>query len=232
MIFSGFTRAKNTLCRTFGIGYFFRITDFLGVETVAKKKRKKKKSALSDASPQASKQEAKPKDEISDIKPEITGESDTDGNAQEAEPESENTTSAEDSAEEEAITVSSETLAEIGSPDKEQVFQKVAQAYEEVKQKREKYKKIGPLFVFVSGVAFLTLIFTLENKITFLILWVVTILYTVALMIRAEYKYHQFRYYLGLTGKESDNEDEEPSDSASDWSKKAESKMNAQEEQA
>ena len=121
--------------------------------------------------------------------------------------ESEHTALPDDSVEEEII-LSCETLAEIGVPDKEQVFKKVAKAYEEVKRKREKYKKIGPIFVSASGVAFLTLIFTLENKITFLILWVITILYTVALMVRAEYKYHQFRCYLGLTEEESDKEDE------------------------
>ena len=112
---------------------------------------------------------------------------------------------------EEEITLSPDTIEEIGEPDKELVFKNVARAYEEAKRKREKYKKIGPIFVLVSGIIFLTLIFTLENKITFLIFWVITILYTVALMIRTEYKYHQFRKYLGLTeegtGEES-TEDE------------------------
>lgn len=112
---------------------------------------------------------------------------------------------------EEEITLSPDTIEEIGEPDKELVFQNVARAYEEAKRKREKYKKIGPIFVLVSGIIFLALIFTLENKITFLIFWVITILYTVALMIRTEYKYHQFRKYLDLidegTGEES-TEDE------------------------
>ena len=38
----------------------------------------------------------------------------------------------------EKITLSDETLAEIGEPDKEQVFRNVAKAYEEVKHKRER----------------------------------------------------------------------------------------------
>ena len=108
---------------------------------------------------------------------------------------------------EEEITLSPDTIEEIGEPDKELVFQNVARAYEEAKHKREKYKKIGPVFVLVSGIIFLTLIFTLENKITFLIFWVITILYTVALMIRTEYKYHLFRRYLGLTDEETDEEE-------------------------
>lgn len=110
---------------------------------------------------------------------------------------------------EEEITLSPDTIEEIGEPDKELVFKNVARAYEEAKRKREKYKKIGPIFVLVTGIVFLTLIFTLENKITFLIFWVITILYTVALMIRTEYKYHQFRKYLGLIDEETGEENNE-----------------------
>ena len=117
--------------------------------------------------------------------------------------------------EDDEIILSDETIEEIGSPDREMVFQKVCLAYEEAKRKRERYKKAGPIFVLVSGVVFLTLMFTLENKIFFLIFWVITVLYTAALMIRAEYKYHQFRTYLGIVKDESgeeeaeeDNEDE------------------------
>lgn len=139
---------------------------------------------------------------------------------------------------EEEITLSADTVAEIGEPDKELVFQNVAKAYEVAKRKREKYKKIGPVFVLVSGIIFLTLIFTLENKITFLIFWVITILYTVALMIRTEYKYHQFRKYLGLldeeTGEEESTEDEtaeaQPEESTEAETPKTASSKNQQEE--
>lgn len=103
--------------------------------------------------------------------------------------------------------IADETFAQSGSDYEHSVFLNVQAAYEEAKHKREKYKKIGPVFVAVSGIAFLTLIFTLENKITFLIFWVITILYTVALMIRAEYKYHQFQGYLGLLNKEKATEE-------------------------
>lgn len=114
---------------------------------------------------------------------------------------------AEEVSEEEELVISPATLEEIGTPDREQVFLKVAKAYEEAKQKREKYKKIGPALVFITGVLFLTLMFTLDNKILFLILWVITVLYTAALMIRAEYKYHQFRGYLGLSDEDSDDDE-------------------------
>ena len=116
--------------------------------------------------------------------------------------------------EEEEIVLSQETIDEIGSPDKDQVFLRVAKAYEEVKRSRENYKRIGPAFVFISGIVFLTLMFTLNNKIAFLILWVITAFFTAALMIRAEYKYHQFRQYLGLSGEEDG--EEEPDEPQSD----------------
>ena len=120
-----------------------------------------------------------------------------------AEAENIETESAEQAPLAEEIALSPDTIKEIGKPDMELVFKNVAKAYEEAKRKREKYKKIGPIFVLVSGIIFLALIFTLENKITFLIFWVITILYTVALMIRTEYKYHRFRNYLGITDEET-----------------------------
>ena len=139
---------------------------------------------------------------------------------------------------EEEITLSPDTIEEIGEPDKELVFQNVARAYEEAKRKREKYKKIGPIFVLVSGIIFLALIFTLENKITFLIFWVITILYTVALMIRTEYKYHLFRRYLGLKEEETaeeesaetETEESQPNGSTEVQAPKTASSKNQQEE--
>ena len=175
------------------------------------KKKRKTNPAISDPKPEASEQIVN-SDEVSTAEKNEISEPAEDSDAS-TEPEvSETDVSEEKSAEEDEIIVSEETLAEIGEPDKELIFKKVAKAYEEAKTKREKYKKIGPIFVAASGVAFLTLIFTLENKITFLILWVITILYTVALMIRAEYKYHQFQYYLGLNEEESDSDDDTEKD--------------------
>lgn len=113
-----------------------------------------------------------------------------------------------DTEETEEITLSDETLEEIGTPDKDLMFLKVAKAYEEAKQSRKKFKKIGPAFVFISAVVFLALMFTLDYKISFLILWVATDLFTAALMIRAEYRYSRFRDYLGLKDEESETEEE------------------------
>ena len=90
--------------------------------------------------------------------------------------------------------------------DEHQVFINVLQAYDEAKSKRDKYKKYGPLFVIISGIVFLALIFTLSRKIEFLILWVITDLICVAIMIRAEYVFNQFKEILGIIKKE-DEED-------------------------
>ena len=195
-------------------------------------KKKKKKSAVSEPKPEASEQSSSNTEEVNSV-PQI--DISTEKSWEQTAPE--DTASDEKSGGDEEIILSDETLAEIGEPDKDLVFRKVARAYEEAKRRREKYKKAGPIFVAVSGVAFLTLIFTLENKITFLILWVITILYTVALMIRAEYKYHQFQTYLGLSDEESDSEGEDAADAEqyeakSDEQKKDESQNAEQEEQA
>ena len=96
--------------------------------------------------------------------------------------------------------------------DEHQVFINVLQAYDEAKKKREKYKKYGPLFVIISGIVFLALIFTLSKKIEFLILWVITDLICVALMIRAEYVFNQFKEILGIVKKEDDEDFEEEED--------------------
>lgn len=102
----------------------------------------------------------------------------------------------------------SENNAEPVSIDEHQVYLNVTAEYKNVKTKRENYKKYGPIIVIVTGIVFLTLMFSLENKIQFLILWVATDLFIVALMIYAEYKYEQFRRMLGLSKKEKIDEEE------------------------
>ena len=83
--------------------------------------------------------------------------------------------------------------------DKErQTYLRIKEAYEDAKEKRLKYKRFGTLFIVLSGIIFLTLMFSLENKIAFLILWVATDFFCAALMIRADYRYHKFAEYLGV----------------------------------
>ncbi len=119
----------------------------------------------------------------------------------------------------EKITLKPETAAEIENADGSTVFLRVAKAYEDVKKKRGNYKKYGPLAVLITGVVFLTLMFSMENKATFLIIWVITVLFTAALMIRAEYNYHKFRYYLGLADEDAE-EDEEVEEEQKDMEQK------------
>ncbi|MBR2279812.1 MAG: hypothetical protein IJ903_02635 [Ruminococcus sp.] len=92
-------------------------------------------------------------------------------------------------------------------------YLKIQKEYEEAKEKRLKYRRFGALFILLSGIIFLTLMFSLENKIAFLILWVITDFYCAALMIRADYKYHKFADYLGIkdeyTNYKKDEEKEE-----------------------
>lgn len=103
------------------------------------------------------------------------------------------------------IEIDDDEEEDLDYADEHQVFQNVLTAYEEAKTKREKYKKYGPIVILITGIVFLVLMFTLDTKIEFLILWVITAFYTAAVMIRAEYKYHKFRVILGL-----DKPDEEP----------------------
>lgn len=96
--------------------------------------------------------------------------------------------------------------------DRDMVFFNVVEAYLDAKKKRNNYKKYGPLTVVITGILFLTLMFTLDNKILFLILWVAIDLYMVALMVRAEYKLHKFRTILGLEKDEEEEIEEEIED--------------------
>lgn len=88
-------------------------------------------------------------------------------------------------------------------------YLRIKEEYEDAKEKRLKYKRYGALFIIISGIVFLTLMFSLENKIAFLILWVVTDFYCAALMIRADYKYHKFAEYLGVDDEYTNNKKEE-----------------------
>lgn len=95
--------------------------------------------------------------------------------------------------------------------DEHQVTENMIKMFEELRVRRDKYKKYGPLFILVSGIIFLALMFSLESKVFFLILWVISVIYCAALMIRSEYRYHQCAKLLGLLEDEEEQgeEDEE-----------------------
>ncbi len=94
----------------------------------------------------------------------------------------------------------------------------VLDEYNSAKRKRNNYRRYGALAIIISGIVFLALIFSLETKIEFLSLWVVTIIYCVAVMISAEYNYHRFKVFLGIAdeydyyGMDSDEDEGEDDD--------------------
>ncbi|MBR2177057.1 MAG: hypothetical protein IJ861_08955 [Clostridia bacterium] len=95
-------------------------------------------------------------------------------------------------------------------------YLRILEQYNEAKIKRTNYRRYGSAFIIISALVFLTLIFSLETKIEFLCLWIVVILYCVAVMIRADYKYHTFKEYLGIAdefdyyGMDEDDEEDKP----------------------
>lgn len=74
----------------------------------------------------------------------------------------------------------------------------VLDEYNSSKQKRTAYRKYGALVIIITGIIFLALMFSLDTKVEFLVLWVISIFYCVAVMIRAEYRYHMFKEFLGI----------------------------------
>ncbi len=91
----------------------------------------------------------------------------------------------------------------------------VYELYNESERKREHYRRYGTIFMLVSGLVFLALMFSLESKIEFLCLWIITVIYCVTLMIRADYQYDLYRKMLGIS-KEGEKEIEEYSQDISE----------------
>lgn len=89
------------------------------------------------------------------------------------------------------------------------VYLNVLDSFEEAKKKRNSYRKYGTLFFIISGIVFLALMFSLDYKIEFLILWVITDFYCAALMIMSEYRYHQYAQMLCLPDEDEDPEEDE-----------------------
>ena len=90
----------------------------------------------------------------------------------------------------------------------------VTAKFNEARNKRSSAKKYGSLFIVISGMVFLTLMFSLEAKIQTLCLWIVTIIYCVVVMLKAEYNYQNYKEILGIADEddycEMDEEEEAP----------------------
>lgn len=80
-------------------------------------------------------------------------------------------------------------------------------AYNEYCEKRKKYKNFGFIFIIASALVFLTLMFSLDSKISLLCLWIATVIYCVVLMIRADYKCNQYKELLGIADEYDDDFD-------------------------
>ena len=112
-----------------------------------------------------------------------------------------------------------------------QTYINVCQAYEEAGKKRGGYRRYGTLFVILSGVVFLTLMFSLEYKIEFLILWVITDIFCMVLMIRSEYRVHQIAEMLGLPDEDPEEHEEAHTEGQDEQEKPEEEQAEAQEEE-
>ncbi len=93
-------------------------------------------------------------------------------------------------------------------------FLMVTQKYNELKNKRLSARRYGSLFIIISGIVFLTLMFSLESKIQCLCLWIATILYCVSVMLKSDYNYQVFKEILGAEDENDyyDLEEDEPDD--------------------
>lgn len=91
-------------------------------------------------------------------------------------------------------------------------YEKIKEEYEDAKRKRLKYKRFGFLYILISGIVFLTLMFSVDSKIAFLVLWVITDFACAAIMIHADYRYHTFADYLGIKDEYSEEPEDEEKD--------------------
>lgn len=92
----------------------------------------------------------------------------------------------------------------------------VYEKYNEYKSKRLKYRTFGALFILLSGIVFLLLMFSLESKITFLCIWIITDILSVVLMLRADYLYNMYKEMLGKRDEFDDEILSELTDAPSD----------------
>lgn len=88
-------------------------------------------------------------------------------------------------------------------------YERIKEEYEDAKRKRVKYKRFGFLYIIISGIVFLTLMFSVDSKIAFLVLWVITDFACAAIMIHADYRYHTFADYLGIEDEYSQKPESE-----------------------
>ncbi len=124
------------------------------------------------------------------------------------------TADAADTADTEEKAVSGQ-IPPLSQSEKEHLtYLRILGEYNEAKDKRANYRRYGTAFIIIFGIVVLTLIFSLDAKIEFLILWIVVILASVTAIINADFRYQTFKEYLGIEDEEDkrrrkENEDDE-----------------------
>ncbi len=93
----------------------------------------------------------------------------------------------------------SEQIPPLSQSEREHLtYLRVLGMYNDLQSKQKNLRKYGILFILCSAVIYLLLMFSLESKIEFLVLWIATVLFCIFLMIRADYNYHTFKELLGI----------------------------------
>lgn len=80
----------------------------------------------------------------------------------------------------------------------QKTFHQLMENYREFSRKRPQYIKYGLLSIFILPLVFLVLMFSLESKLIFLTLWIVSIIACSAFLIVVEYKDYWYRQLLGI----------------------------------
>lgn len=80
--------------------------------------------------------------------------------------------------------------------------------YDEYKMKRVRYRKYGVIAIALSALVFLALMFSLESKVLFLIFWIITVVSSIVMMIRADYLCDMYSEMLGISDEKDDEEEE------------------------
>ncbi len=94
----------------------------------------------------------------------------------------------------------------------------VYEKYNEYQKKRYSVRRYGTLFILLSGLVFLLLMFTRDSKVNFLILWIAAIIFCVVLMIRADYLYKMYKDMLGISDEYDEQEREAAEEEAAEIS--------------
>ncbi len=89
------------------------------------------------------------------------------------------------------------------------VYLAVCKKYDEYKLKRVRYRRYGVIAIVLSALVFILLMFSLESKVLLLIFWVITVVFTIVLMVRADYLFNMYSEMLGLNDGQDEDEKEE-----------------------